>query len=139
MAERAKQLKTNKGRLHFWFLVVFSVLLIIVFVFYLPFRFQAGMQQHEEEPSFMEEDQPHEDDVGEGPRVNWIDAVLPRALADEGHDEAEPHGILEDHAPGSTGQLQPLVSPAWWLLLTVSVLLIALLSFVVHRFITVKK
>lgn len=36
-------------------------------------------------------------------------------------------------------QLQPLVSSAWWLLLVVSLVAIALLSFAIHKFITVKK
>jgi hypothetical protein len=50
--------------------------------------------------------------------------------------EASAPGTPEDHHEST--QLKPLVSPAWWLLLAVSLGLIALLSIAVHKFITIK-
>ena len=55
MTEETAQPKRNRGRWHFWFLIVFSILLIVVFVFYLPLRFQSSVQEHEENSSLMEE------------------------------------------------------------------------------------
>jgi len=51
--EEKPQPKLNRGRWHFWFLIVFSLLLIVVFVFYLPLRFELssvdrGEMVHEE-------------------------------------------------------------------------------------------
>jgi len=131
MMKEITQPKKNKGRWHFWFLIVFSMLLIVVFVFYLPLRFESSMQRHEENPSLMEEaDHPHEDDVEENHHLNLIDVLFPVALADEGHDEKEAHG---------SEQLKPLVSPVWWLLLIVSLVTTTILSLGIYKFIHVKK
>lgn len=121
--EEVTQPKIKKGRWHFWFLIVFSLLLIAVFVFYLPLRFQSSTQEHEEEPSIMEEDD----------HLNVIDVLFPVVLADEGHSEEESHETVE------SDQLKPLVSPVWWLLLIVSLVIMTLLSLGIYKFIHVKK
>ena len=51
----------------------------------------------------------------------------------------ESSGIVEKADHHESTQLKPLVSPAWWFLLIVSLGLIVLLSSAVHKFITVKK
>ena len=151
MREETVQPKKNKGRWHFWFLIVFSILLIVVFVFYLPLRFQSSMQGHEENPALMEEDDhTHEGDIEENHHLNLIDFLFPVALADEGHGEEEPHetviadhphgeGVPEDHAHQDVDQLKPLVSPVWWLLLIVSLVTTTILSLGIYKFIHVKK
>ena len=48
MMEEIAQPKINRGRWHFWFLIVFSLLLVVVFVFYLPLRFQHSGAQHDD-------------------------------------------------------------------------------------------
>lgn len=55
------------------------------------------------------------------------------ANGDEAHEEE-----VVDH-PRGTDQIKPLVSPAWWILLVASLLLMSLLSLVVYKFIHVKK
>jgi len=52
---------------------------------------------------------------------------------------AESAGIVEVADHHESTQLKPLVSPAWWFLLAVSLGLIVLLSIAVHKFITVRK
>ena len=94
----------------FWFLVAFSLFLIVTFVFYLPLRFQLNVQPHEEGMPLMEEDleqdnHPHEGDVEEDHHLNFIDRLLPALLADVGHDEEEPHEATSEdehaHEPGT--------------------------------------
>ncbi|HEY4510048.1 MAG TPA: cytochrome c biogenesis protein CcdA [Candidatus Paceibacterota bacterium] len=51
----------------------------------------------------------------------------------------ESTGVVEVVDHHESTQLKPLVSPAWWFLLAVSLALIVLLSLAVRRFITVKK
>jgi FtsP/CotA-like multicopper oxidase with cupredoxin domain len=71
---------------------------------------------------------------------------------DEGDDHAHTVGTPEDHAheeeaeahdhdahEHETGQIQPLVSSAWWILVISSLFLMSLLSIVVYKFIHVKK
>jgi len=41
--------KKKSTRWRFWFLVVFSLLLIVIFVFYLPLRFQNSATEHDDE------------------------------------------------------------------------------------------
>lgn len=133
MTEEAVQPKIKKGRWHFWFLIVFSLLLIVVFVLYLPLRFQSSMQEHGENSPLMEEDHPHEDDIEENHHLNLIDVLFQVARADEGHGEEELHETVK------SDQLKPLVSPVWWLLLIVSLILMTLLSLGIYKFIHVKK
>ena len=72
--EEMVQPKVNRARWHFWFLIVVSILLIVVFVFYLPLRFQSNTQEHEENSSLIEENE----------HLNVIDFLFPVARADEG-------------------------------------------------------
>ena len=136
---------------HFWFLVVFSLLLIVTFIFYLPLRFQFTAQGNEEESSMIMEEQseehPHPEEIEEDHHLNLRNLFVGEVFAngDDVHEEevdGHPHApsTPEEHAHGEESQqMKPLVSPEWWLLLVVSLIAIAILSFIVHKFITVKK
>jgi len=70
---------------HFWFLVVFSLLLIVTFIFYLPLRFQFTAQGNEEEsPMIMEEqseDHPHPEEIEEDHHLNLRNLFVGKVLA----------------------------------------------------------
>ncbi|MCH7605029.1 hypothetical protein IID24_03530 [Patescibacteria group bacterium] len=134
----------------FWFLVTFSVLLIITFVWYLPLRFQFMAREQAEEPVMVEkeiEDHPHPEEIEEDHHFNLRNLLVDEVFAngDDVHeDEVDDHphapGTPEEHAHGEgSQQMKPLVSPEWWFLLVVSLIAIAILSFLVHKFITVKE
>lgn len=53
MTEEEKQLEKKLMPWRFWFLVVFSLLLIVTFVYYLPLRFRHSVMEHGAEESGM--------------------------------------------------------------------------------------
>ena len=130
MAEIKKTVENKKSTpWRFWFLVTFSVLLVVIFVFYLPLRFEHSV-------GTRDDDAMHEQELS----VTDEHADAPETLEDN-HEEAEDHHneeVVDDHAH-ATEQIKPLVSSIWWLLLGVSSVLIALLSFGIYKFIHVKK
>lgn len=119
-------LKKKQVLKRLWLLILLSALLVGIFVFYLPARFQSAQA--------VGEDHPHIEEVEEGHHFNFLNLFIGEAFAngdvpDDGHD---------DHDGDSTEQrkqLIPFVSPKWWLYLIVSVGAMSILSFGMHRYI----
>jgi len=139
--------KKKSARWRFWFLITLSILLVVVFVFYLPLRFQNSATQHDDTmQGQMDHGETDERPEMAGQMLSATDDHEDEPGIPENHheeeEEAEGHhdepGTPADHAHESE-QLKPLVSPVWWLLLVVSLIITALLSLGIYKFINVKK
>jgi len=125
-------LKKKQVLKRLWFLVLLSVLLIGIFVFYLPGRFQSAQA--------MEEDHSNSQEIEESSRFSIQSFFIQEVFADEVADGDVADEDHEDHddTAGQKKPLVPLVSPKWWLYLAVSVGAMSLLSFGIYKFITMK-
>jgi len=118
-------LKKKQVLKRLWLLILLSALLIGIFVFYLPARFQSTQ--------IMEEDHLNSQEIEESNHLNIRNFFFPIALAD-GDVTDEDHDDHDDTA-GQKKQLIPLVSQKWWIYLAVSVGAMSILSFGMHRYI----
>lgn len=111
-----------------WLLVLLSVLLVGIFVFYLPARFQSAQAAQEGHSNSQK--------IEESNRLNITSFFFQETFAygDGPDDSRNDNGNKEQRK-----QLIPLVSQKWWMYLAASVGAMSILSFGVYKFIKVKR
>jgi len=120
-------LKKKQVLKRLWFLILLSALLVGIFIFYLPARFQSTQA--------METDHSNSQEIEES-SLNIRSFFFQEVFADGDVTDAD-HDDHEDTTEQKK-PLVPLVSPKWWLYLAVSVGTMSLLSFGIYKYITVK-
>jgi len=118
-------LKKKQMLKRLWFLILLSALLVGIFVFFLPARFESAQA--------VDEDHRNSQEIEESSHLNIQNFFFPVALADGNATDAD----HEDHDGDAQQkeQLTPLVSQRWWVYLAVSVGAMSALSFGMHRYI----